>query len=101
MVRIIPGACIGWLLRRERRWFVLWRRSRWPARLLNVLLLRLFLLATAFVSVAHDLLLFVLRYSHLKATLALLLTAMLTNYWTLCPVCDNLRFDGTQDPYDG
>src|SRR5260370_36867216 len=99
-VRTFPEAWIGWLLRGRCCWFVLWRRSRWPALLFDFLLLRLFLLSTAFVSVAHCLLLFVLRCSQLNGTPTLFLAAMLTNYWTLCPVSDNLPIDGPEDPYD-
>src|ERR1700682_1448663 len=54
-LRTLPGACVGWLLCRRRRWFVHCRWSRWRA-VLDFFFLRFFLLSTTCISIAHDLL---------------------------------------------
>jgi hypothetical protein len=60
--RALPGARVGWLLCRRRRWFVHYHWSRRPARLLDFFFLWFFLFSTARISIAHGLLPFVLKY---------------------------------------
>src|SRR5712691_7314699 len=61
-LRTLPGACVRWRLWRRRRWFVHCRGSRWRALLLDFFFLWFFLVSTACIPVAHDLLPFELRY---------------------------------------